>query len=270
MLEVASTLTGNSYDDETFIVCTSGRCEYRNKGIDVFLDSMSRLESCKPCRKVLAFVLVPAWCESPREDLKDAIASGHRGAFVNPVITHTLHNEWEDAVLNRIKGLGFRNDADSNVTVIDVPCYLNGDDGIFNMTYYDLLIGFDATVFPSYYEPWGYTPLESVAFGVPTVTTSLSGFGQWIVRHFTNDFENCGVTVIGRSDSNYGEVVEQTAEAIRFLTCCSPATAKTVHQAAMTTASKAEWENFIKYYTDAFSIALASAERRTDGVKTHK
>ena len=54
---------------------------------------------------------------------------------------------------------------------------MDGKDGIFNMTYYDLLIGMDATVYPSYYEPWGYTPLESIAFGIPTVTTDLAGFG---------------------------------------------------------------------------------------------
>ncbi len=264
LLEVASALTGNDYSDETFIVGTSGRCEYRNKGIDVFLDSLHRLESCNPCRKVLAFVMVPAWCADVRDDLVSNIKNGTVSCLNNPVITHNLNNPWDDAVSNRIQGLGFHNGPDARVTVIDVPCYLNGNDGVFNTAYYDLLIGFDATVFPSYYEPWGYTPLESVAFGVPTVTTSLSGFGQWVLRRFTNDFEECGVTVINRNDSNYFDVVEQTAEALRFLTCADSSTTKRTHSAAMATASKAEWAYFIKYYIDSFQTALASAKRRME------
>lgn len=264
LLEAASALTGNYYSDETFLVCTSGRCEYHNKGIDVFLDSIKRLEGYNPCRKVLAFVMVPSWCEGPRKELRHNIKDGVVARLNLPIVTHFIHNPQDDVVFNRIKSLGFYNGADSRVMVIDVPCYLNGNDGIFNMGYYDLLIGFDATVFPSYYEPWGYTPLESVAFGVPTVTTSLSGFGQWIIRNFTNDFEECGANVIGRNDGNYSEVVDQTAEALRFLTCADAPTLKEIHSAAMATASKAEWSYFIKYYIDAFEVALEHAEKRNN------
>ena len=264
LLEAASALTGNYYSDETFLVCTSGRCEYHNKVIDVFLDSIKRLEGYNPCRKVLAFVMVPSWCEGPRKELRHNIKDGVVARLNLPIVTHFIHNPQDDVVFNRIKSLGFYNGADSRVMVIDVPCYLNGNDGIFNMGYYDLLIGFDATVFPSYYEPWGYTPLESVAFGVPTVTTSLSGFGQWIIRNFTNDFEECGANVIGRNDGNYSEVVDQTAEALRFLTCADAPTLKEIHSAAMATASKAEWSYFIKYYIDAFEVALEHAEKRNN------
>ncbi|RAZ42662.1 glycosyl transferase, partial [Klebsiella oxytoca] len=73
---------------------------------------------------------------------------------------HTVNNPYDDAVLNRIRSLGFDH-IDRRISVIYVPCYLDGSDGIFDgMAYYDLLIGMDATIFPSYYEPWGYTPLE--------------------------------------------------------------------------------------------------------------
>jgi glycogen phosphorylase/synthase len=73
------------------------------------------------------------------------------------------------------------------VNVIFAPCYLNGNDGIFNMPYYDLLIGMDITVFPSYYEPWGYTPMESIAFRVPTITSNLTGYGLWIKEAFSGN-----------------------------------------------------------------------------------
>ncbi|MDE6467085.1 MAG: glycosyltransferase, partial [Duncaniella sp.] len=164
-------------------------------------------------------------------------------------------------VMNRIREMGWEN-IDPRVTVIYVPCYLNGTDGIFNRSYYDLIIGADATVFPSYYEPWGYTPLESVAFGVPTITTSLSGFGQWVLETYDNDFEDCGVNVIGRGDSNYDGVVHNIAHSVEYLTCADDKTIRRIHRAAARTAEAASWTNFIKYYEKAFAMATAKASQR--------
>ncbi len=262
MLSVASALTGNTYDDSTFILVTSGRCEYRNKGIDLFLDSMARL-SCEALnRKVLAFVMVPAWVDTPRADLTDAVNGGTAKRLDNPYITHTLHNFDSDPIACRIRQIGFANNVDSNVSVIYVPCYLNGSDGIFNMTYYDLLPGCDASVFPSYYEPWGYTPLESVAFGVPTVTTSLSGFGQWVLDTFEDSFKACGVRVEPRTDSNYTEVCAGITDDVRSLVEATAATTKKISTAARATAKTAAWSNFISLYLTAFDIALANAKAR--------
>ncbi len=269
MLTVASALTGKPLDDNTFIVITSGRCEYRNKGLDLFLDTCDHLRHCHTCRNIVAFVMVPAWPKEARADLKERIASMGGRPFVNPesplaepVLTHWLNNPDSDAVNCRIRQLGFGY-GDPRVTVIYVPCYLNGTDGILDMTYYDLLPGADATVFPSYYEPWGYTPLESVAFGVPTVTTSLSGFGQWALRTSENYFDECGVNVIGRGDSNYGYVVDNIAHAIEYLSCADEKEIKKIHKAAMETASKAAWSKFMAYYDEAYTLALAKAAART-------
>lgn len=262
LLEVASSLTGIHFNDDTFIACTSGRCEYRNKGIDLFLDAVRQINSFNPCRKVLAYVMVPAWNGDARDDLKNALASHRVERLDNPVITHSLHNPDTDPIVNRIHSIGFRNDVEGNVTVIYVPCYLNGDDGIFNLSYYQLLIGMDATVFPSYYEPWGYTPLESIAFGVPTLTTSLSGFGQWILQHFEDSFSDSGVFVAERNDGNYTAVVDSIARSLQFLTCCDEVTAKGISAKAMYTASKANWSLFISHYIKAFSIALSNEQKR--------
>ncbi|MCM1051311.1 MAG: glycogen/starch synthase [Paenibacillus sp.] len=265
LINVANALTGAGYDDNTFIVITSGRCEYRNKGIDVYLDMASELRNMSACRKVIAYVMVPAWPKEPRTDLMQRLAGNEpadcNAPLAEPVITHWLNNPDSDPVINRIRTLGFCN-VDPRVTVIYVPCYLNGTDGIFNRSYYDLLIGADATVFPSYYEPWGYTPLESVAFGVPTVTTSLSGFGQWALESFQNYFEECGVNVIGRGDSNYHDVVTNIAHSIEYLTCADSRTMARIRKAAMRTAAAASWANFIAYYDQAYSIALDNASRR--------
>lgn len=262
LLSVASSLTGVEYDDDTFIVCTSGRCEYRNKGIDLFLDSLTRIAALNPCRRILAYVMVPAWCAGPRADLQDSVVSGKRSRLENPVMTHEIHNPDSDSIINRIHQIGFANQEWDRIHVIYVPCYLNGADGIFGRTYYDLLIGMDATVFPSYYEPWGYTPLESVAFGVPTITTSLSGFGRWVLRSFTNSFEDCGVDVVERNDSNYSGVADSIARSVRFLTCADESVRSSIQKSAFATAAKANWELFIQYYIEAFDDALENRDKR--------
>lgn len=263
MLDVAEALTGNRYDSDTFIVATSGRCEYRNKGLDVYLDAVARLGDLDPTRKVLAFVMVPAWVDKARPDL--ALALGLNNAenrLPDPVITHTLHNYDSDAIISRIHQIGFTNDKNSRVSVIYVPCYLNGSDGIFDMTYYQLIPGFDATVFASYYEPWGYTPLESVAFGVPTVTTSLSGFGQWVMSTLGNGFDKSGIAVVERTDSNYDQVCSSIAGDIKYLVNAPAQTLTEISLAAKATAAEAAWSNFIFFYQKAFETATINAEKR--------
>ena len=262
LLNVAHSLTGVKLPEDTFVIATSGRCEYRNKGIDMFLDSMTKLSDFNPKRKVLAYVMVPAWVKEPRADLAKAVNAKRKCRLDDAVISHNLHNMDCDPILSRIHGIGFANDKNSRVTVINVPCYLNGNDGIFNMSYYDLVIGMDATVFPSYYEPWVYTPLESVAFGVPTITTSLSGFGQWILSAFNNDFEDCGVNVIARGDYNYDSVSHSIAQALYNLASSDEMAAARISKAAMATASAAAWSNFIVYYNEAFTVAMDRAQKR--------
>lgn len=265
LLDVAAALTGcqtADLKDDPFLLATAGRFEYRNKGLDVFLDVASHLRNVETDRKVIAFVLVPAWVKEPRADLRLALDEENCQRLPDPVITHWLNNGDSDSVICRIHDLNFENRSSDNVSVIYVPCYLNGSDGIFDTTYYDLLIGFDATLFPSYYEPWGYTPLESVAFGVPTVTTSLSGFGQWVLKTADNAFEECGVNVIGRNDANYDAVVDNITRSIRFLIQSDSEQRAAISRAAMSTAEKAAWSYFIKYYIDAFAIALANRDAR--------
>lgn len=263
LLEVVKALTGNTYPEETFIVATSGRCEYRNKGIDLYLDAMRRLDSLAKDKSVIALVLVPAWVDAPRTDLQTALQEQTAASLPDPICTHTLHNYNEDAVINRIHQLGFVNDSPTGVTLIFVPCYLNGTDGVFNLAYYDLLPGVDATVFPSYYEPWGYTPMESVAFGIPTVTTSLSGFGQWVMSLDANGFEHSGVDVVARGDYNYDSVVDSIAKDIHTLLNATNEQMAEIKNAAFSTARLAQWQIFIEYYTTAFDIALGNAQARS-------
>ena len=121
----------------------------------------------------------------------------------------------------------------------------------------------DVTVYPSYYEPWGYTPLESVAFGIPTITTNLAGFGLWAKKAcVSGDDIQEGVAVIERTDFNYFEVVDAITEQILKLSETDKNERKAIKERCFALAKKAEWSKFIAYYQDAFSIALANAAKR--------
>lgn len=266
LIKVASALTGIDFSDDTFIVATSGRSEYRNKGIDLYLDALNqtrgKINASADGKRILAFVLVPGWTENPRKDIASNIEDGAVGALQNPIITHNIHNPESDSIYCRINSLGFRNTNDDKLTVIYVPSYLNGDDGVIGLSYYDVLVGLDLTIFPSYYEPWGYTPLESIAFGVPTITSNLSGFGQWIIGNFGDDYRKCGTMVIKRTDSNYGEATANVFEAIEQIYGSTPNARAKLSKASQATAKMATWDKFITYYETAYEQALKLANQR--------
>lgn len=264
MFEVIGALTGLDFsgNDDIFFVATSGRCEYRNKGIDMYLDALNGLGSADIKSPVVAFVMVPAWCAGPRSDLQAAMEVHEISRLADPLLTHNLHNYNEDPVNRRIHEIGFANDTASKVTVIYVPCYLDGSDGIFNLTYYELLPGFDATVFPSYYEPWGYTPLESVAFGVPTITTDLAGFGMWVEETCKPGFATSGVEVEHRTDSNYSDAVAHIVADLKHLVETSTEDIHKYRKKASDTAARAQWSDFISFYDTAFCMALRHRDKR--------
>ena len=266
ILQVANALTGAEFTDDTLIVVTSGRYEYRNKGIDVFLEAAYRsLYDSELQRPVLMLVQVPAWVESPRSDLQERLRMGgiYTEPLSDPYITHNLYEAWNDPVLNFLRSHGMKNDKHSRVKVIFVPCYLDGNDGIFQMPYYDLLIGDDLAAYPSYYEPWGYTPLEAVAFHVPCITTSLSGFGVWACNSVGRDSKlEDGVEVVFRNDYNVQQVTEQLSATISRYAAFDKKTIDKARRNAAKLAEKALWKNFIKYYYEAYDFALRKAKAR--------
>ena len=198
------------------LIGTAGRYEWKNKGIDVFLEAMRRLGD-EAKKQVIAFVMIP-------------------------------YLERDDFSVG-------------NVHVVFVPTYLNGNDGVLNLPYYDLLIGLDLTVFPSYYEPWGYTPLESMAFHVPTITTSLSGYGVWCEEQGCTTIDK-GVAVIYRNDSNTDDVIQHIVNTIAYYLSLTPRRVAAARKAAVELALKAEWQHFFPYYREAYAIALKKASDR--------
>ena len=250
ILNVANKLFGTEWADDTVIVATGGRYEFRNKGIDLFLESMRRLRDSHKTADahILALINVPAWVMEPRRDLQDRVQMVDAGKepLPMPLTTHWLHNMGEDRVLCTLQAMGFRNAPEDNIKVLFVPCYLDGNDGIFNKTYYDLLIGQDLAVFPSYYEPWGYTPLESAAFRVPTVTSDLAGFGLWVNSVLKRDAElEDGVKVVHRNDSNWNEASADISLQIEKWVGMTASEREQVRQKAGKLAQKALWKHFI-------------------------
>ena len=267
LLDVANALLGEQMGDDTLIVSTSGRYEFRNKGIDVFVEAMNRLLRDRDLKKnVLAFIEVPGWVGEPRKDLQERLQKG--GQFDTPLevpqVTHWLHNMSHDNVLSMMKYYDMHNRKDDHVKVIFLPCYLDGKDGIVNMSYYDVVLGNDLCVYPSYYEPWGYTPLEAVAFKVPCITTDLAGFGLWANTEFGGRYGEImdGVKVIHRTDYNYSEVADAIKDTVADFSAMSQKEIDACRKAADTLSKKALWSQFIKYYHEAYDIALRKAEER--------
>lgn len=217
--KVAGEQLGGTVPQNALLVAIAGRQEWKNKGIDVFAAALDKLAQ---------------------------------------KIYHSDQPEREVVAFVMIPYLDRAPSRKGKVSAVFVPYYLNGHDPLFGKTYYDLLIGMDITVFPSYYEPWGYTPLESCAFHVPTITTSLAGFGEWAARQK----EQGGVVVIERNDSNFDEVTERVAdELLRFDRLSKEEKAHAREQAAAL-AKKADWKHFFKYYRKAYEIALKKRDNR--------
>ena len=266
LLRIAEALTGSKLDDNTLIVSTSGRYEFRNKGIDVFIETINKLRHDEELqRDVVAFIEVPGWVARPRTDLQERLATNktYDTALFLPLVTHELHNMDTDCVLNMARHLGIANAPTDKVKLIFIPCYLNGDDGIVNMSYYDVVLGNDLCVYPSYYEPWGYTPLESIAFKVPCITTDLAGFGLW-ANQLKGKFCEItdGVKVIYRTDNNYFEVADSIKQTIKEYAAMDKKTVEKCRANAQKLSKKALWREFIQAYKTAYDIAIKNRDVR--------
>jgi len=285
LLNVAKGLLNHDLPDDTLLIANSGRYEFKNKGIDLFIDALGTLNKQNPDRNLVAFILVPANQAGIRKEVAKRI---QKPDFNNPLtgeyLTHILVDEIYDPSIKRIKENHLNNGKNDKVKIIFIPAYLNGSDGAINLNYYDTLIGFDLTVFPSYYEPWGYTPLESLAFYIPTITTTLAGFGIWV----QNIFENTApvVDVIERNDENEKAVSAQIANTIghflkeqvilphKSLEACddlsfdelktkfSKDTKLTINQKAFLITRTVLWKNLIRNYFVSFNIALEKTQAR--------
>ncbi len=209
---VAPLLRRRTLPENTRIFAISGRYEFHNKGIDVFLDALAGVNQAlkQSDNYVLALCLVMGGHTgiNPAAIGGDPNVTDSGRPFISP---HQVWDQPNDPIIKNCRRLGLDNSPDNNVQVVFVPAMLDGKDGLLNMPYYDALTACDLGVFPSWYEPWGYTPHESAAFAVPTITTDLSGFGIWAREQH---LDKHGLEVLARRQTSYEEPSSRCA------TCC--------------------------------------------------
>ena len=259
LVKVAEAVLGSRLPDDLFLVGISGRYEFRNKGIDIFIEALGRLQSASEYKKnILALILIPAYQHGPKNrvlmNLEGRGETLQPGNATSRYLTHYLVENEHDPIINRLSAVKLYNNPENNIKVIFIPSYLDGRDGIVNLTYYDTLIGLDYTVFPSYYEPWGYTPLESLAFHIPTVTTDLAGFGKWIGEYYTDPHP--GAEVLKRHGENDESIIHKIQKSIQHFTELDESQQGKYRENALDVSKIALWDNQFQFYNKAYQKAI--------------
>jgi len=284
----------------------SGRHEIRNKGIDVFIDSLGKLNEklkrTKSKKPVIAFIWIPAHTmerrptvmehlalfetmeenvetetEKMEERIIESFAKGKLPAqgkifdeeFLDymkklrmelrkdkgsspPLSPFVL--EPENAIIKMLEKNSLLNRVEDKVKVIYYPTYISPVDGLLNMKYYNAMIGCHVGVFPSYYESWGYTPLEAAALGLQSITTDLSGFGKFI-QHYIKA-EEYSIVVIPREGKGYGEVVNSLTDTLFKICKMNRKQRFNCKMRAKNLSTLSDWSRLITNYLDAYDLAL--------------
>ena len=271
LVKLASLFLDRELDPKkTLLLATSGRYEFHNKGIDLLLDSLSdldaRMAKADSDVTVVAFLLVSSgyagFSEEARRRLKSEQYDIEKYAGI---ATHHLGDPEQDPIVRRCRERKLDNTPGNRCCVIFIPVYLDGNDGVLNLEYYDALAGMDLTVFPSFYEPWGYTPMESAAFAVPTVTADRAGFGQWVMEKHPDGHP--GVHVLNRLDDDYETSRAKLTKFLDEFTVWPPEERAIRSAEARRIAEEASWKNFYPRYIEAYEAAAEIRTQRIAGVQ---
>jgi phosphorylase/glycogen(starch) synthase len=261
LARVAKAVLGEDVADAAFFAL-AGRYEFHNKGIELLLDALAALKQ-RPGRRVVAFLLVPSGNSGARGELLERLAGGEPKGPIG-LCTHNLFDEANDPVHRHCKRLGLDNAVGSRVKVVQVPIYLRPDDGLLNREYEAVLAAMDLGAYPSYYEPWGYTPQEAIAVGVPTITTDLAGFGRWAAEAGLGADD--GITVLPRERVPYAEVTKSMVTAVEAFLAGTADRAR-VRARCRAAAARTSWKQFYAGYELAYHKAIAAVQQRsTSGV----
>lgn len=256
LLQVASAVMGYKANENSLLIATSGRYEYKNKGLDLFIETLTALDKKKNMdRDIIAFIMVPAAHTSPKPEVLEGLKSGILKKGEEPsAVTHYLQDPAQDPIWQQVIANDLRNAPDHRVKFVFAPIYLDGRDGVFNMPYYNLLVGLDLTVFPSYYEPFGYTPLESLAFHIPTITTTLTGFGIQVKSSM--EYFKEGMLVVERDDFNDETVIDRMTNYIYEFNGKNETEVQRAREKAFEISRSFLWKNLIANYNETYAKAL--------------
>lgn len=294
---------------ETLIYFLAGRYEFHDKGIDIYIKALGKLNEkmrqAKSKKNIVAFIWVPANFRNIKpeilenktlfQDIKDSLeenmadvekniiysfVSGKKIAndilfeddfltemkirvsrFVKkgkpPIATHELYDQ-NDEIIKALNAANLRNGESDPVKIIFYPIYLSGADGLLNLNYYEAMQGSHLGIFPSYYEPWGYTPLEAGALGVSSVTTDLAGFGRYFCTECMQS-DAPGIYVLKRLDKSDDDVVSQLVDVMYKFANFSKEDRVANKLQARKVASMADWKSFVKNYIAAHDLAIDKA-----------
>ncbi|MFH1173810.1 MAG: glycogen/starch synthase [archaeon] len=289
----------------TLFFFIAGRYEFRDKGIDIFINALGKLneqlkEECS-AKTIVAFIWVPAairairhellesrtfytdviesvdenfddirlqilhslvvgtdlresdmFDEQTRDDIRKKVLKFKKKGLPS-LSTHELSNEYGDDILRTCAALGLHNRNEDRVKIIFYPIYLTGADGLLDLNYYESMMASHLGIFPSYYEPWGYTPLEGAALGVSSITTDLAGFGKYVQ---TLGKDTKGVFVLNRLHVNEKEVTAQLSS-FMFNYCHLTKEERINYKLeARKIAAQCDWKRFVLSYIRAHDLAV--------------
>ncbi len=252
--------------ENTRFIMVSGRYEFHNKGLDVFLEALAGMnEALRGSNNhVVALFCVMGGHTGVNPDAVggDMHKKPPRGG--NWITSHHVYDSPNDPIINTCLRLGLTNTPENHVQVIFNPAQLNGHDGFMNMTYEQALAACDLGMFPSWYEPWGYTPQESAAWAVPTVTTDLSGFGLWTRQIQAQEGISGGVYVVPRKHRTREQVLTDLRDTTLKAICLPESELLKSRKAARNMTNYFTWQKFFPYYQEAYTHALEKVAERND------
>lgn len=263
VLEAAARLLRRDLPKDTRIFIISGRYEFHNKGIDIFLEALSKVNDAlsQSQSHVLALCAVMGGHSGVNADAVSGDPAKHPGQGDFWISSHHVYNQPNDSILTACQRLGLDNRPENHVQVIFDPAQLDGNDGFLNMPYAEVLAACDLGVFPSWYEPWGYTPQESAAHAVPTVTSDLAGFGMWVRA---SRQEKKGVSIICRRQTSYEESSASLRDVLLQYATLPEAGMQECRTMVRSVAESCSWEQFFPYYEQAYTLALDKARQRSE------
>ncbi|MEM4662430.1 MAG: glycosyltransferase [Candidatus Diapherotrites archaeon] len=293
--------------EDSLFYFLSGRYEVRNKGIDLFIDALGRLNNelkdTKNTTTIFAFIFVPApnrgkniellkhmaLYERLEDEIEDEIRKIKNRLYYSiskgepPTGKNLLDDEFlykvkkmlfelkheknevppisvlevdeSDEILTRIKKNNLFNRETDKVKVLYYPTYLSTADGLLGLEYYQAVMGCHLGVFPSYYESWGYTPLETIALGLPAVTTDLSGFGQYIKNHLNTDLAKNAIKVLSRANTPYEKTLAELVEYLKYIYMLPKRERGDLKIVAKQLSYNLSWSNLITNYLNAYELA---------------
>jgi glycogen(starch) synthase len=300
--------------DRTIYLFTSGRYEYRNKGFDLTLEALARLNhllkemkseviivmfiiSRRPYRSIIAEALnnkamteelyntcmmvkdqvgARLFKASSLGQLPDfnqlvdesymmrlkRIMQAWRMQRLPLIVTHDLYDQTHDEVLNQLRKSNMVNNADDPVKIVYHPDFITMADPLFGIDYDQFVRGCHLGLFPSYYEPWGYAPLECLARNIPAVASDLSGFGSYIISH-SPDCQHNGLYVVRRKNTSYEAAAAQLTNYLFSFTKLDTRERIALRFRAQELAEEFDWKQLIHHYNRAHALAVRRIEERS-------